>query len=181
MNKLMLGGGYETPRYRRLGWTILDGEPARAPDIVALVPPFPDEVTSKLWNVVAAVHVIEHFYREDALRLVSEIFEILIERGSLILEQADITYVCRVVTGEIVPPVSKYPWMKGDPSWFGLRNMYPQPDQIGDNDLNHHRYAYSPETLTDLVVEAGFDEAKVSIKPSFSHVLERDFRLEAVK
>lgn len=173
----MLGSGQMTKQYQADGWVCVDANPAYEPDYVYTMPPLPD--MGQKWHEICAIHFIEHLYKEDAKLLISQIYDALMSGGKLILEQANLDYVCRVVLGEIAPPVARYPWMDGNADWFGMYQLYPQPHLLHGNDLNRHRYMYTPKTLTDLVVECGFNQ--VEIKTAVSHVRERDFRLEAIK
>ena len=175
----MIGSGDKTKEYQAAGWTCLDGDPNSGADIIACVPSLPESVTSKKWRVVCAIHFIEHLYYEDAKQLITEIYGVLDKQGRLILEQANLAYVCRVILGEIKPPVEKYPWMNGHPEWCGIWSMYPQPHMINGNELNHHLYGYTPESLLELVKDCGFEHA--SVGGGGSHVAERDFRVEALR
>ena len=181
MSKLMLGGGVQTPNYQRVGWSVLDGSPDYDAEFVATIPPLPPEVTAQKWDLVCAVHFIEHLFLADAKVLIEEIYGILPAGGFLILEQANLERVMRFVLGDIRPPVEKYEWMKGDDAWFGMRSLYPQPDQMSGNSLNSHKYGYTPETLTDLVESCGFQREKIDIRVALRHVSDRDFKLSARK
>ena len=181
MSKLMLGGGVETPRYQRVGWTVLDGDERVAPDHVAIVPPVPEQIIAEEWDVVCAYHFIEHLFLDDAKILLKTVHSILKPGGKLILEQANLTWVCRAILGQVQLPVNRYPWMNGDASWLTLRSLYPQPDQMSENDLNIHRFGYTPESLTALVVSCGWTPDHVRTMRPQTHVTERDFRLEAMK
>lgn len=175
----MIGSGEKTAEYRAAGWTCLDGDPNSGADIIARVPSLPESVTSQKWRMVCAVHFIEHLYYEDAKKLITEIYQVLDKHGRLILEQTNLAYVCRVVLGEIDPPLGKYPWMDGNKEWCGIWNLYPQPHMIKGNNLQHHLYGYTPESLTELVKECGFSH--VVTAGANSHVAERDFRIEALR
>lgn len=179
MNRLMIGTDHRTADYQKDGWTCLDGQSDIGADIVAVLPPLPDEVTSQEWDEICAIHFIEHLFYEDAKELITQIYEVLKPGGKLVLEQANLEYVCKVVLGQVQPPTGKYPWMGGNSNWCGIWNLYPQPHMVKGNLLNHHLYGYTPQSLTELVKECGFKT--VVIGHAFSHVVERDFKLEAVK
>lgn len=179
MNRLMIGGGAKTKNYQRQGWIVLDGCSNYDADIVSILPPLPHKVYSIKWDVIKAVHFIEHLYLADAAILLKEIYKVLVNDGRLILEQANFEKVMRFALGDIRTPVEKYPWMEGDPSWFGMRSIYPQKDMKLDNDLNSHLWGYTPKTLTDLVESCGWNRDKIKTMGTRSHVVERDFRLEA--
>jgi len=177
MNKLMIGSGPLTKERQGQGWVCVDGDPSSGADIICTLPPLPD--IGNDWDMICAIHFIEHLFYEDAKKLITQIHGVLNVGGRLVLEQANLAYVCRVILGEIQPPVNRYPWMKGNPAWCGIWSMYPQPSMIDGNELNHHLYGYTPESLTAVVKECGFEH--VSIGAAYGHVVERDFRLEAIK
>lgn len=181
MPKLMLGGGDQTVHYQRRGWLVLDGDPEVGADFVARVPPLPDEIKDIEWSIVKAVHFIEHLYRDDAVKLLAEIYDILAPGGSLILEQGNLEWVCKAILGQVELPTSRYPWMNGDSRWLHIWNLYPQPHQVKGNNLQRHRYGWTPADLQAAAIEAGFSAMKTGCGAATSHVPERDFRLEAVK
>lgn len=177
MNKLMIGGGELSDQYRQQGWTVLDGEPSTNPDILAILPPLPQ--FDHEWDVIQAVHTIEHFYYEDARQLIGEIYRSLAPGGLLVLEQANLEWIAKAILGQVELPTVRYPWMAGETKWLMEWALYPQPKQIQGNGLQHHKYMYTPRSLSSLVADCGFSDIK--ILPSTSHVPERDFRLEAIK
>lgn len=183
MSKLMLGGGHETRHLQAQGWTVIDAFLDWRADYVQEVPPLPKPVFEQKWEIVKAIHFIEHLFLADAGLLIRQIYEVLADNGLLILEQANLERVMRFTLGDEQPPIDKpaYAWMKGDESWFGMRSLYPQPDQMSGNFLNVHRHGYTPASLIELVVAGGFDADNVTISKARSHVPERDLRLEARK
>ena len=179
MDRLMIGTDHRTADYQKDGWVCLDGQDDIGADIVAVIPPLPDCVTGQMWDEIYAIHFIEHLYYDDAKTLIRQIYDILKPDGRLVLEQANLEYVCKVILGEIDPPLHNYDWMDNNPNWCGIWSLYPQPHMTNGNNLNHHLYGYTPQSLTELVKECGFK--CVVIGQAFSHVVERDFKLEAIK
>jgi predicted SAM-dependent methyltransferase len=177
----MIGGGAETSLHRRAGWHVLDGDATVSPDTHATIPPLPSEITNQEWDIICAIHFIEHLFLDDAEMLMREVYHVLKPGGKLVLEQANLTWVCKAILGDVVVPTHKYPWAKGEERWFTLFSLYPQPHQLVGNELQLHKYGYTPETLTELVHSCGWGIDQITIGHARTHVRERDFRLEAVK
>jgi hypothetical protein len=170
MNRLLLGAG-EWSNWS--DWVTVDADPAYKPDVVAMLPPFPPELSEPTWGEIMAVHFIEHLHVWDALRLLRDCFDLLSPGGVLILEQPDISYCARVLLGQVEPPPGS------EPGQFDLWGFYGSP--VGQNPLYGHHWGYTPDSLTALLLEAGFKSEHIAIKPAVYHVPMRDFRLEAIK
>ncbi len=149
-NKLMIGAGV----HRREGWKALDADPKRGGDFVATLPPLPDAVKQIQWDEIEWIHGVTSLYPWEANQILSELQMILRVGGTLVLEQPNFNHA-----------VSRIDWLFGDP--------------VPKNPLHMNRWAYTPETLTALVLKAGFGQ--VRILAAQHHFPVRDFRLEATK
>ena len=164
-NKLMIGAG----KSRRSGWTTLDADPRSKADIIATVPPLPDQVKAKRWDEIEMIHVIEHFYIWEARQLLCEIRAVLAPGGKLIVEAPNILYAARVLCGLEKPPRGA----------LGQMDMWPlYGDPRHRNPLFGHRWGYSPDSLRSELVAAGFDADAIAVKRAKHHVPLRDFRVE---
>ena len=134
-------------------------DPETKPDLIAKIPPIPEEVRSMApWDRIALIHGIEHFYFWEARQLIQELRPLLAADGILILEQPDIS-VCAAhmnipafrdgIYGDSAKPTAEYA----------------------------HRYGYTPATLVNMVRDGGFSRIVYGM-PLFHNVV-RDFRLEA--
>lgn len=169
MRKLSIGAG----RNRKLGYQTVDIDPSVNPDFCCAVPPLPDEIKQWPWIEVEMFHAIEHLYLWDAQQLVSEVYQILEPGGKFVLEQPNIMFAAAVLLG-VQPPIPG--------TAEGQCDMWPlYGDPNHKNPFYCHRWGYSPRSLMDLLVGAGFDRAKIKELPATSHIPIRDFRLEAEK
>lgn len=156
MNRLMLCSGIT----RREGWVTLDSDPKFGADIVASIPPLPQEVKAKQWDEIELIHGITSFYPWDAEQLLCEIRGVLASGGKLVLEQPDAWWAAKAIIddgGDFVK------WFFGDSS---LRN----PEHM-------NKWAYTPEILEDTLHRAGFLD--VHVRKAEYHNPRRDFRMEA--
>lgn len=176
MKRLALGSGLITPQYKAEGWHTLDGSAEHAASFEAILPPLPEVVMAERWDVIEGIHIIEHFYKWDARDLISQCYECLVDGGKLVLECPNLDYVIRVMAGQIEPP--RHP---EDQRHYGFWALYGLQHDEHREPLQTHKYNYTPSTLTDLVVEAGFEREKVSTMRPLWHMPARDLRLEAVK
>jgi hypothetical protein len=168
VNKLLLGSG----SWHWEGWTTLDASPSSGADHVATIPPLPYAVRSRCWTIIQAIHFVEHLCPWDAETLLRQCYACLEPGGVLVLEQPDIRYAARVLLGEITPP-------PGEVGQFDMWPLYGDPTHR--DPLMMHRWGYSPDTLADLLVQAGFERERISVKPARFHVPVRDFRMEGLK
>jgi len=165
--KLSIGG-----ERKRDGWVTLNADPRYEPDIVAAVPPLPPYVVDRQWDEVEAFHMVEHVHRWEAVELVSQIHWALAPGGRFVVELPDISYCMKVFLGQVKPP-------RGAEHQFDLWGIY--GDWNHRNPLYCHKFGYTPKTLCDMFVEAGFQRGMLKVKPAETHYPQRDFRLEAYK
>lgn len=180
MNRLMLGVGELADEYHKHHWKTLDGDAKTNPTYVATIPPLPEEVKAIAWDEICAIHFIEHLHEETALELLADIYAVLKPGGSLILEQPNLEWICKAILGQ-VPIPTKYAWTQGEERWFTMWALYAPPHCVQANELQRHRWMYTPDTLKIAVVTAGWDKHKVYTGRALTHVPERDFRLVATK
>jgi len=159
--KVMIGAG----RSKRAGWLRLDADERARPDILATVPPLPEEVRGA--DAFELIHVFEHFYLWDARDLLGTFFDFLSPGGELIIECPDLDSAVAALSGASGKP--KMQW--------GMWVLYGDPGQR--NPWYGHRWAWTPETLTAELRAAGFETIR-SERPKH-HVPDRDFRLVATK
>jgi predicted SAM-dependent methyltransferase len=167
-NNLLIGAG----DWVWDGWIGIDADEHSPADFHAIVPPLPNEIMRMKFSQILASHFIEHLYRWDALTLLKQCYEVLEVGGVLTLEQPDLAYCCKIIAGVIQPPEGK------SVEQFGYWGVFGRPEL---DPFMGHRYGYTPETLSDLVVEAGFDRAKITIGPGKYHEVVRDFTLRVEK
>jgi hypothetical protein len=149
VNRLMLCAG----SMRRAGWQTLDADAKHAPDFLATIPPLPDAVKAQRWDEIEWVHGIASLYPWDAGVVLREILGALAPGGKLVLEQPDMRKAA------------------GNPRWLFGDPAFREP-------LHMNKWAYTPETLFDLLKEVGFGRVEI-ILPAQYHVPTRDFRMEA--
>ena len=147
------------------GWITVDANPRAKVDLIASLPPVPEELRET--DVFRLIHVLEHFYRWDACRLLREFHEFLTTGGQLILELPNLASAVDALSGK--SGQSKRRW--------GMWVLYGDPTSC--NPLYGHRWAWTPETLTQELEAAGFRRI-IRERPKF-HVPDRDFRLVAFK
>ena len=118
------------------------------------------------------IHVIEHIVPWLVPDLLTQCYDCLKIGGVLILEQPNILYAAKVLLGEVVPPA-------GEHGQFDMWPLYGNPND--HNEWMLHRWGYTPFTLMERLVGAGFIFEKITQKPAEFHQPVRDFRIEARK
>lgn len=169
MKKLQIGSGDRTSLLQSEGWTTIDPDVEFA-DYRTAVPPLPVAVLSETWDVIEMIHVIEHFYRDDALTILSSCYDILKADGVLILEMPNLEFAARVVLGEV--PENK---LARPLEFNGMYAIY--GDQSRRNRYYQHLWGYTPETMRETLAGIGF--SRISLLPAQYHWPHRDFRVEA--
>jgi hypothetical protein len=146
---------------RREGWQTVDADPrskagvgypaSTSPDFVACIPPLPDSVRAFQWQDIEWIHGITSLYPWQAAEVLKEIREILAPGGAFVLEQPDISKC-----------YGNMRWIFGDPS--PKDSLY----------MNH--WGYTPESLSAILMEAGFNH--IEVLEAKHHFPERDFRIQ---
>jgi ubiquinone/menaquinone biosynthesis C-methylase UbiE len=130
---------------------------------------FPDNHADE----VMAIHVIEHFYRWEVVDLLKEWVRVLKPGGKLVLECPNLLAACEALI--------KNPEMAARPDQAGNRTMWCFYGDPGWKDpLMCHRWLYTPQSLAQVMAEAGLGE--LSQQPALFKVREpRDMRIVGVK
>lgn len=140
----------------RVGWTILD---ARGGDITATIPPLPPEVADQRWAEIEWIHGPASLYPWELTELLPQLRACLAPGGRLVMETPN-----AVITAEAMARnLECVRWMFGDPS-------YREP-------LYMNKWAYTPQTLTTALRNAGF--STIQVEQAQHHHPGRDFRVEA--
>jgi hypothetical protein len=147
------------------GWITCDANPRANVDVISTLPPVP--AGFKDTDVFRLIHVLEHFDRWDACRLLDEFHEFLTPGGQLVLELPNLQSAIDALSGKSGKP--KKQW--------GMWVLYGDPSH--KNQFYTHRWGWTPETLSLELERVGFRRI-VQERPKF-HVPDRDFRLVAFK
>jgi len=122
---------------------------------------------------VMAIHVIEHFYRWEVVDLLKEWVRVLKPGGQLVLECPNLISACEALLAN--PDIASGPGVEGnrtmwcfygDPSW--------------KDPLMCHRWLYTPQSLAQVMHEAGLRELSQQV-PLFKARHPRDMRIVGVK
>lgn len=171
MNRLNIGSGRETSRLRAAGWVTLDADPQAGADIAAPALPLPEQITGQQWDCVEMIHFIEHLYHRDAVKLVTAVYQILKPGGVLITEQPNLEYAARALLGMV--PTTQQP--------RPFHDMYAIYGHQNGNPHYQHLWGYTPHTMTQMLIDAGFKAGNIHVKPALHHWPWRDFRVEAIR
>lgn len=132
------------------GYVNVDVAPSRAgrkPDVLCdlqYLDPFPDNAVDE----VLAVHVVEHFWRWEVVEVLREWVRVLKPGGKMILECPNIRRACEQFLTD--------PAKGAGPGSEGQRTMWVfYGDPAWKDPLMVHRWGYTPESLTEVMKEAG--------------------------
>lgn len=167
MPKLLLGPG----EWNWPDWVSVDASPDSPSTYHAIIPPLPSEVMAQTWDVIMAIHFIEHLAPWKAKTLLSQCYAILKPGGSLILEQPNIKECARFLLEMKEPPA------EAEDGQYDMWGFYGDPNH--HDELMLHRWGYHPDSLEQLLVECGFGTVKRMTAEY--HRPGRDFRMVAVK
>lgn len=153
------------------GYVGVDVVAREACDLVAPADsiPLPDASVDE----VLSVHLVEHVHRWELPRLLAEWARLLKPEGRLVIECPDLLKCCENVVSGLKKP-GKHPDQMGV---FGLFGDYRLEDPY-----MMHKFLYTFESLSELVVAAGFKECRRET-PVFHGTgrYARDMRLEALR
>lgn len=121
------------------------------------------------WDGVEMIHFIEHLYHRDAVRLVTAVHDILEPGGVFVSEQPNIEYAAKALLG-MVPAVQNPRPFHDMFAFYGHQN---------GNPYYQHLWGYTPQSMTEMLISAGFKQENIQIKPAVYHWPWRDFRVEA--
>lgn len=129
--------------------------------------PLPDQCA----NHVQAIHVFEHFYEWDGRKALIEWRRLMRPGAALVLELPNLLKCCKnILTG----------FEKKHPGQMGMWGLYGDPRS--ENPYMHHRWGYSPETLSALLDEHGFTDIRETVTRYHSTGRDnRDMRIECRK
>lgn len=127
-------------------------------------------VESATADAVAAIHVLEHFYRWEAEPMLLEWHRILKPGGRLILELPCMDKICGYIAYCATHREPMQEFMTHH-AWFG-DPKYGEPPMC-------HRWGYFANELQDILGTVGFREIRFC-DPRY-HFPFRDMRFEAVK
>jgi hypothetical protein len=167
---MLMSGDWHFPDY-----ISVEGDASQHPDIIAIVPPLPNAVTTRQWEEIAMIHGPEHLTREDGLMLFRECYTCLAPGGELIMECPDISFCAAAILGLVETPPEEFPGQ------FGIYGILGGGGGESKNPFMWHRSGYTPSSLTALLIEAGFDPALVRVETAVYHQPVRDFRVVGVK
>jgi predicted SAM-dependent methyltransferase len=163
--KIHLGCG----RHKLEGYVNVDAGPTNDvnPDMVFVLGSGPLPFKTGSAKEILAVHLFEHFYKWDAMRLLVDWKRILQGGGLLILEMPDLMKCCK----NFVQDPNQHT--------LGMAGLY--GDQVSENDFMTHKFGWYPESLQHALQEVGFVDIKFTTpqwhgKKKFV----RDMRVEAV-
>lgn len=128
--------------------------------------PYPDNHA----DAIAAIHVIEHFYRWEVDAIVIDWKRVLKPGGRLILELPSMEKVFNYIANALdrrLPMSATFSFLPlwGDPKFKDVSMM--------------HKWGYFFPMLRELLVKNGFENV-ASEKPRY-HFAQRDMRVTAVK
>jgi predicted SAM-dependent methyltransferase len=154
-------------RVKKSGYLNVDVDASVKPDLVlSLDVPLP--FASNIFELIEAYHVIEHVYPWATLDVLREVWRILKPGGRLAIECPSIEAACSWLARN-----SQYDWR----SQMGMWAIYGDPNP--KNQLQMHKWGYTPVTLAEILNEVGF--VKIERRGPETHVPARDFRLTATK
>lgn len=130
---------------------------------------FPDGYADE----IMAIHVIEHFYRWEVVDLLKEWVRVLKPGGRLVLECPNLLAACEALL--------KNPEQAAGPGVEGNRTMWCfYGDPAWKDPLMCHRWLYTPQSLGQVMAEAGLGELRQ--EPAWFKAREpRDMRIVGVK
>ncbi|MFH1718525.1 MAG: class I SAM-dependent methyltransferase [Planctomycetota bacterium] len=114
--------------------------------------------------------VIEHFVRQDAVKVIEDCYAILRPGGALVIEAPDMQKVLNAYPSQLSLDEA-------------IRTIYGDPDMCNDEKYGRtwmHHWGWTGTGLADEMKKAGF-EIKSIVDGWTHHKTWRDFRIEAVK
>lgn len=122
---------------------------------------------------VMAIHVIEHFYHWEVVDLLKEWVRVLKPGGQLVLECPNLISACEALLKD--PEVASRPGTEGNRSMWCFYG-----DPSWKDPLMCHRWLYTPQSLAQVMHEAGLRELSQQV-PLFKARHPRDMRVVGVK
>ena len=123
----------------------------KSPDFIADLRDL-KKVKTAIADEVLAVHVIEHFYYWEVIPLLQSWRRVLKSGGQLILECPNLLYACQMIVND--------PGGRSGPGREGQMSTWPlYGDPSWKDPLMCHKWAYTPDSLAQVVTQAGFMNA----------------------
>jgi len=149
---------------------VTDERKGKKPDVVcdiAKLEKFADNTVDE----ILTVHVIEHFYLWKLPEVLQEWKRVLKPGGVLITESPNLLHACSQIL--------KSPFKAALPdAQMSMWPLYGNPYE--EDELMCHKWLFTPQTLTQFLLEQGFDEIRQ--EPCVFKLREpRDFRMVCVK
>ena len=156
------------------GYINIDTAPSRggkSPDLIADIRDL-KKIKAAIADEVLAVHVIEHFYYWEVIPLLQCWRRVLKPGGQLILECPNLLFACQMIV--------KDPGIRSGPGSEGQMSMWPlYGDPSWKDPLMCHKWAYTPDSLAQVVTKAGFINARQE-PAQFKLKEPRDMRIVAI-
>ena len=124
--------------------------------------PFPDESVDE----IMAVHVVEHFYVREILKVLRNWYEVLKPGGLMVLELPCLDKVLKHFAA-------------GSPENMTLWPLYGDPNTHKDGEPALHKWCWSTEQFRQLLKAVGFDDIREET-PHY-HQPSRDMRFVCIK
>lgn len=157
------------------GYVNVDVAPSRAgkkPDVLCdlrKLEPFDDDSVDE----VLSVHVVEHFHRWEILNVLKEWVRVLKPGGKMIIECPNLLSACQEIVNDAAgktgpgKAAQRTMWvLYGDPNW--------------EDPLMVHRWAYTPQSLADVMKESGLTRIRQE-KAQYKLREPRDMRMVGEK
>jgi len=154
-------------KIKKIGYFNVDIDPSVNPDVVLSIEsllPF----KSGTFELVEAHHIIEHIFPWIVSSVLSEFLRILKPNGNLIIECPNIEFACNQLASNVG---------FGLDSKMGMWPIYGDPNH--KNPYFMHKWGYTPLTIYEILLEAGFDN--IRRESPKTHTPNRDMRIVASK
>lgn len=156
------------------GYINVDAATSRAgktPDLIADLRDL-KKLKTAIADEILAIHVIEHFYYWEVVSLLEGWRRVLKPGGKLILECPNLLFACQMIVQD--------PGLRSRSGKEGQMSMWPlYGDPSWRDPLMCHKWGYTPQSLMDVLEQAGFVEA--CQEPAQFKLREpRDMRITAI-
>lgn len=172
MIKLNLGSG-AVPMPGYINVDVAPERGGQVPDVVSDVRDLKGSFTDNFADEILSVHVVEHFWRWELPEIMREWVRVLKPGGKMIIECPNLITACEELL--------KNPLQAAGPGPEGQRTMwclYGDPQH--KDPLMCHRWLYTPESLAQVMHDAGLRE--LAREPAqFKMRDPRDMRITGIK
>ena len=149
------------PSFRNRDWEqmLLDADANAAPDILGDIADLRGKIDDGAFDAVWCSHALEHVYAHEALAALREFRRVLRADGFALVTCPDIRAVAElIVAGRFSEPIYQSPAgpiRAGDMLWGHQKSIAAGATGMA------HKCGYTADSLGELLIEAGFDEAWV--------------------